>query len=401
MRLTREIEFQASTENEAYTKARERLGPDGVILSIQSVKVPGLIPFLRKKTLLVRAGILVEDEPRRKPEPDPELERRQMAVFQALLEHRRKGPGPVQARDPADRLVDKAGDRVEIKGENTPVSPVPSCGAGESVEASGTVPREREVPPDPRIRELLAQEVSPTVAQGLVDEYGTAGSELTFRDWLAGRMDRVCASPSGDFLQALGGRRIMIVGPTGVGKTTSIAKLAAMALQSDLDVALFTSDNYRVSAVEQIRTFARVLRIPLEVVNSGSEIPALLAKYSAETLVIMDTVGHGFRETSRVNQISSVYENFRPDAVHAAVAATSRFRDVRTSVARVREAFQVSYLMLTKIDETTCPGALISLPVELDLPVSFVTTGQNVPRDIRLASGEFLAGKVFQGGEMA
>ncbi len=404
MKITREIEFQAATESEAYTRARERLGPDGVILSIQTIKIPGMIPFLRKKALLVRAGILAEDEPPRKPEPDPEMERRQMAVFQALLERRRRGSDPREdgAADPAERVAAKTADSVDLGGAEKRAESDVSAETSEGVDQldSASIGGQEQAPQDPVLEALLGKDVSPTVARGLVEKHAVTGGGRSFESWLSERMDLVCASPEGDFNEALGGKRIMVVGPTGVGKTTSIAKLAAMAIQSDRKVCLFTSDNYRVSAVEQIRTFARVLSVPLEVVNAGSEIPALLEKYPPETLMIMDTTGHGFRESSRVAQIRSVHDHFRPDAVHIAAAAPSRLQDVTVSVERVREAFPVSHLMLTKVDETTCSGAVLSIPLELEMPVSFVTTGQNVPRDLHLATGDFLVRTVFPGGEL-
>lgn len=405
MKLSKEIEFQADTESEAYSKARERLGQEGVILSIQTIRVPGLLPFFRKKKLLVRAGVFLEESPQQ-PERDPELERRQMAVFQALLEHKRHNgrTSDEGVPDVAGKMVQQAQDRLEIgvpavpAGRDCPLSPdvspvptVPNCGVSAGIVQESA---------DPNLKLLLESDIPYRIASSLADEYVSSGGDGgIFSDWLARRMGVFCASENGGFSEALGGRRLMMVGPTGVGKTTTIAKLAALALQEDREVCLFTSDNYRVSAVEQIRTFARVLRIPIEVVNSGAEIPPLLGKYSEEALLIMDTTGHGFRETARVAQISSVYEHFQPDAVHVTVSAASRFPDISASIRRIQEAFPVTHVLLTKLDETTCPGSLVSIPLEFGLPISFVATGQNVPRDIRRPTGEFIARTVLSGGE--
>lgn len=409
MKLTKEIEFQADTESEAYSKARERLGPDGVILSIQVIRVPGMIPFFRKKKLLVRAGVFLE-EPPQKPERDPELERRQAAVFQALMEHRRQSDRKLEdisrdvAEDVADKMAREALDRVEVgvcvapEGKESPSLPdaSPAKPASEPVIPARSVVESS----DPNLKALLDCDIPYRIASSLAEEYGSSrAADENFDNWLARRLEAVCSSDEGAFSQALGGRRLMMVGPTGVGKTTTIAKLAALAIQEDREVCLFTSDNYRVSAVEQIRTFARVLRIPIEVVNSGSEIPPLLEKYSKDALLIMDTTGHGFRETARVAQISSVYEHFQPDAVHVTVSAASRFQDISASIRRIQEAFAVTHVLLTKLDETTCPGSLVSIPLEFGLPISFVATGQNVPRDIRIATGEFIVRTVLSGGE--
>ena len=369
MRLVREIEFEAKSENEAFCKVKSRLGSDGVILSMQNLRTASIIPFLRKTRIVVRAGIL-EEEKKLPPRPDPDLEKKRMEVFQALLVHRKNGDNEtVSAMAPSITVLE------EKKAEN---------------------PKETFL----ELAELIEHEIPRDCVEKLREEYGRlAEQEGSFPSWLEKKADSFCACPEGDSLvSALGGRRVMVVGPTGAGKTTTIAKIAAMAVMDGMDVALFTSDNFRVSAVDQIRTFARVLGIPVEVVNQGSEIPGLLKKYSPETIILMDTAGCGFRDEERLSAISEVCRYFEPDAVHMTISGPSRARDVKAAIDTARGIFPLSSIILTKLDETVCMGASIWLPMKYGLPLSFLTTGQNVPRDLHLAKGSMIASFLFKTG---
>ncbi len=389
MKLVKEIEFHAKTESEAFNRVKARLGSDGVILSMQTVKEPSLIPFFKKKLLFVRAGIL-EEEKKTPPPPDPEFQKRQQAVFQALLHYKSglKVKAEVEKNKAAvEDLADSVTDTVDVRSENdTPQNPSP-------VE---TIGHEKGYPAF-----LLDQDVPSECVDALWREYLESGKGERFKDWFRAKASEFCAPYGEDALgDALGGRRVMVVGPTGVGKTTTIAKIAAMAVMEGRKTALFTSDNYRVSAVEQIRTFARVLGLPIEVVNAGFEIPDLLEKYDDETLILMDTVGCGFRETGRLSQVRDIWEHFSPHAVHIAISGTSRLKDIRVSVEKTRESVPVTRAIVTKLDETLCVGTALWLPMTFGLPLSFLASGQNVPRDIDLATGELLSESLFGEGAL-
>jgi flagellar biosynthesis protein FlhF len=372
LRLVREIEFEAKNENEAFSKVKARLGSDGIILSMQNLRTASMIPFLRKSRVVVRAGIL-EEEKKLPPRPDPDLEKKRMEVFQALLLHRKNGDNEsASAMAPSITIL-------EQKTPGKPGIPEDTC---------------------PELAALVDHEIPQDCAEKLREEYGRlSGQEGSFPSWLERKADSFCACPEGDSLvSALGGRKVMIVGPTGAGKTTTIAKIAAMAVMDGMDVALFTSDNFRVSAVDQIRTFARVLGIPVEVVNQGSEIPGLLQKYSPDTIILMDTAGCGFRDDERMAAISEICRYFEPDAVHMTISCPSRARDVQAAMDTARRTFPLSRIILTKLDETVCMGASIWLPMKYGLPLSFLTTGQNVPRDLHLATGSMIVSFLFKTG---
>lgn len=386
MRLVREIEFRVKTENEAFQRVREKLGSDGIILSVQSVRAPSILPFLKKKELVVRAGILEEEKkPSLSAERDPDLQRRQMEVFNALLEYKKDLYRNGEKRDIQKQLAGKVEDKVEISTIDGVTK--------ETLDGLESI--------SPPMEQLLASRMSADLAKALSDEFASSAAKaMPFEEWLKNRCCKFCFPSGPDMLSgALGGNRIMVIGPTGVGKTTTIAKIAAIAVQEGRSIALFTSDNYRVSAVDQIRTFARVLHIPIEAVNNGDEIPELLGKYSEDTIVIMDTPGYGFRERDRLRQIENIYESFRPQVVHMAVSAASRPDDAEAAIKRTGRTVPISRLLLTKADETLGPGCLLSMPMAFGLPLSFITTGQNVPRDINYATPAFITNCILGRGQ--
>jgi len=397
MKIVKEIEFEALTEKEAFDKVRQRLGADGVILSIQTVTTPSFLPFFRKKKLIVRAGIMEEDKSPPRNVVDRELERRQIEVFRALLELKKGSSAERESKrqKTLEELAESVEDEVEVTSlkASPPVRETQDIKEKENdVISEAKDPKQAAVPSvEGQKKNWLEELLEGDVPFDVVSFISGEERNISLSQWLEKEGAGLFAGDEKrDLLTALGGRRVMIVGPTGVGKTTTIAKIAAWAVQDGIPVVLLSSDNYRVAAVEQIRTFARVLNIPLEVVNTGSELVPILEKYPEDALMLMDTAGHGFRESDRLSHIKGVFDYFKPHRVHIAISSTMKFKDVKLAVERVRETITLDKVILTKIDEASLPSSLLWVPKYFGLPLSLVTTGQNVPRDIHVASKDFV-----------
>lgn len=183
----------------------------------------------------------------------------------------------------------------------------------------------------------------------------------------------------------------MLLGPTGVGKTTTIAKLAAIqALWEHKDVLLLTSDTYRIAAVDQLRTYAKILGVPIEVVFDAESFPSVLSDHADAELILLDTAGRAQRDRKSLEAFETLYNAFAPDAVHLVLAANMKYRDMLDVVDHIPD-IPISHLIFTKLDETVSYGAIFNIRQVLGCPVSFLTAGQNVPNDIETASGKRIA----------
>jgi flagellar biosynthesis protein FlhF len=194
-------------------------------------------------------------------------------------------------------------------------------------------------------------------------------------------------------IRAIAGTRrvVALVGPTGVGKTTTVAKLAAnFKLAQGVRVGLVTVDTYRIAAVEQLRTYAEIIDLPLAVVNDPVEMPRAFDELGAVDLVFIDTAGRSPRDEVKIRELAEFLGQARPDEVHLVLSAVAGHRSLCSTVERFT-ALPVDRLILTKLDEAEGMGGVLGMLGLAGRPVSYVTTGQAVPDDIEPADRKRLA----------
>jgi flagellar biosynthesis protein FlhF len=188
-----------------------------------------------------------------------------------------------------------------------------------------------------------------------------------------------------------GGRVVALVGPTGVGKTTTIAKLAAnYRLKEGRRVGLITVDTYRIAAVEQLRTYAEIIDLPMEVVSTPREMRAAVRNMRDFDLVLMDTAGRSPRDEVRIRELRAILTEAEPDEVHLVLSAAASARSL-TAAAEQFAPVGVTAVVVTKLDEATGLGHLVTLARNSRLPFSYTTDGQTVPDDIAVAEPSSLS----------
>jgi flagellar biosynthesis protein FlhF len=186
-------------------------------------------------------------------------------------------------------------------------------------------------------------------------------------------------------------RLIALVGPTGVGKTTTIAKLAAnYRLREKKRVGLITVDTYRVAAVEQLRTYADIIDLPMEVVSTPREMREAVARLRNLDLVLMDTAGRSPRDEIKIQELRSLLSEAEADDVWLVLSATAGTRSLTATAEKFADVGTTG-LLLTKLDEANSLGHLVALTKQCRLPISYLTDGQNVPDDIQVADRRQLA----------
>lgn len=190
---------------------------------------------------------------------------------------------------------------------------------------------------------------------------------------------------------------VALIGPTGVGKTTTIAKLAARyALRHGKDrVALVTTDNYRIGAHEQLRTFARILGVPLHAARDAADLSAILAELPDKELVLIDTAGMSQRDVRLSEQLALLRGNAQVARNYLVMSATSQIQALDETV-RAYAAADVSGCIITKVDECACLGDVLSVVIRHGVPVTYISDGQKVPEDIHPARADNLAHRCIE-----
>lgn len=183
---------------------------------------------------------------------------------------------------------------------------------------------------------------------------------------------------------------VVLIGPTGVGKTTTIAKLAAnFALVADRKVGVITVDTYRIAAVEQLKTYADIINIPLQVAYSPKELKEAITSMHDQELILVDTAGRSQNNRLQIAELKSYLEGINAE-IHLVISATTKMQDV-DEIIRAFGQVPIDRVIVTKLDETTVHGVILHTCDRAGAPLAFVTTGQGVPEDIEVASGQKIA----------
>ncbi|GHD55449.1 flagellar biosynthesis protein FlhF [Jeongeupia chitinilytica] len=245
------------------------------------------------------------------------------------------------------------------------------------------------------LRQLLAAGFCPALARQLVDKMpAQMAPELRARWLKAALVHNIAAVGDGDDLIAQGGVYALI-GPTGVGKTTTVAKLAARCALAygPESVALLTTDSYRIGATDQLRIYGRILGVPVHEVKDDTDFELTLADLASRHLVLIDTVGMGQRDLRIVEQLRLFqHERAHTLLLLAANAAPATLDDV----ARRYKNEQLAGVILTKLDETMSLGGCLDVAIRHRLKLHFVTNGQRVPEDLHPARTEYLVDRAFR-----
>jgi flagellar biosynthesis protein FlhF len=192
------------------------------------------------------------------------------------------------------------------------------------------------------------------------------------------------------------GPRIMaLVGPTGVGKTTTIAKLAALAYKHGAPVALITIDTFRIGGVEQLRTYSSIMGVPLTVASNPAELVKALAVHSDKRLIFIDTAGQSPNDQKRLRELNSFLNVDPAIETHLCLSATTRDKELSQTIAKFG-ILPVSRVIFTKLDESESFGCMVNVHMRDKFPISYLTNGQRVPEDIEIASSGKIADLVVR-----
>ena len=438
--------FQAASIPAALRMVKAELGPDAMILATKKEQTGGVFGFFSKQVYLVTAAVdpirktvpqaapptpTEREAPPRERTAREEMENSMLAPLARELKDLRAKVETLSRREAETREDVKSSDGVgtnELQDGGINLKNIPRSDLEEikklllatltksqeggvsdvqwpMITAEGKPdgqPGGELLPEDsPLVRALTYSGVSTERTKQIVDTLNTLPSQgggQSVKARLTETLGRLVKFAGTLKLKKGSPRIIALVGPTGVGKTTTTAKLAAMyALNRGHKVALITMDIFRVGAVEQLKTYSRIMGVPLEVASTPKELEKAVEKHSECDLILIDTAGRSHKDKDKLDEMKNYLENKIPMEVYLCLSATTKDRELEEILSRFK-IFQVSKVVFTKIDESESFGNMVNLLMKSNLQLAYFSTGQRVPEDIEIATPARLAEMIYSEG---
>lgn len=428
--------FQAKTESEAVEKAKEEMGPEVVIMNVRMVKPKGMFRAFKGITYEVTAALeeeapkqpvvkqqvqdkqperinLAADEQIQIPYTSPQKQTLEQQAEKVLLQLQKQGELQKQEKketsayqDEGKKLhssaIEKRLDNLQslledrISAERASQDSIDDEDVGKTREGFSFVKMLYQT--------LLDNEVHEKYANQILDELEKVTNKGTSIDYILSHIYQKLILKFGQPqpIEVEGEKPLVVffIGPTGVGKTTTVAKIASRyKVDEGKKVAFLTADTYRIAATEQLRTYANILDMPLTIVYSPEETKDAVDKLSDCDLILVDTAGFSHKNSAQCedikNLIDSVSGDYRTE-VFLVISATTKYRDLQ-DICSIYQRFTDYKLIFTKLDETSCYGNLLNIHLYSGASLSYTTYGQNVPDDIEVFDTQKVVKKLLGG----
>ncbi len=374
--------------NEAMIKIKNELGMDAVILNTRKIKSGGLFKFFKKPVIEVVAAI---DEPittsrvnRPQEQQVVQTQQPKPAEFSSLDPEKKMDTTINMEMVELKKMVQLLIEKVDHIEHQTPAAEVTQT-SQEDFYVDFLKQRDIQESIAKKILEIVQRQISlneknhDTVINAM---------KVIAREYLGDikTIDRdIQGKPS----------VYMFLGPTGVGKTTTLAKIAArLTLVDNKKIGLITADTYRIAAVEQLKTYSEILGIPLEVIYEAGELEEALYKFRDKDYILIDTAGRSHKSKELKSDYDELIKFLDSVKVFLVMSMTTSYKDMK-SIIESYDFLDDYRLLFTKLDEATSYGNILNLKVVTGKPLSYFTIGQSVPDDIEEADKEKIIQYIF------
>ena len=438
--------FQAPTEMEAIIKAREELGSTAVVLNIKSIKQRGLARLFKKDAVEVTAALeekdIVDGINKNKPIFDNNAASGQEAKPERMINQSMVSGGTsstinliaddntaVSSASAIEQKLDSLHNLLQNQGNLN--SDMSSSGSqGKTVAASAYTKRMSDIKEDisgaagenKQVKErenanykflqliykkLIDNEVDSRFADEIIGEIeNSLKKESNLDSILAAVYQKIILKLGKPKTIEIGDKAkvIFFIGPTGVGKTTTIARIASsFKIEKEARVAFITADTYRIAAVEQLNTYASIIDCPVSVVYSVEDMNKSLSEYKDYDLILVDTAGRSHKATEQMDELKAFIEEVAQRAdefdfeCYLTLSLTTKYKDLKSIADKYDDVDWA--VIFTKLDETCSVGNILNIRMLTDRPLSYTTSGQNVPDDIEVINEQGIARQLLGGGE--
>lgn len=395
--------FQGNTETEAIMLAKEELGKDAIVMNIKTIKPRGIYKLFKKTNVEVTAAIddnasdSGEKSRIKMQETFPKIN-----YDRDIMKEEEKSATEKKERTAIEKKLDNLqillGSQMEKK-----LTESMNSKNQETDKSSGKEANKNAAYINLIYSQFLNNEVDEKYADEVLKEFEkTLNKDLSVDNILATIYQRIVLKLGQSKKIELNPERvkfIFFIGPTGVGKTTTIAKIASsFILEKKTKIALITSDTYRIAAVEQLRTYANILGVPLKVAYSDEEIMEAKEEFADYDLVLVDTAGRSHKNKEQQDDLAKLLAATSEEdrEVYLVLSATTKYNDLIKITETYKEITDYK-LIFTKVDETNCVGNILNIKMLTNASLSYATWGQNVPDDIGLIDPQKIAKKLLGG----
>ena len=391
--------FVGKTEAEAVDTAKKELGANVVVMNVKNVKRTGFFSFLKPQ--MIEVTVALEEENPNDAAVSAEMKAAVSAINNVVVSSMNEAPAeapkqPVSAGTPIivpepvkkqeTHVIEEKLDSLQSLLEQQLQKPEEEK---KEVKEEVKEPTETDMFMKLLYQTMLDNEVDDEYARQIIEEIEKINKPNAPFDYaLANTYQKMVlkfGKPSGISPSEKGIKVVFFIGPTGVGKTTTIAKIASrFQVDEKKKVALLTADTYRIAAAEQLRTYANILEVPFRVIYTVEEVEQALADFKEYDYILIDTAGHSHQNTVQKENMSKFVhsvDDLAEKEVYLVLSATTKYRDL-VSIADAYKEMADYKLIFTKLDETTTLGNLLNLKLYTGASLSYITCGQNVPDDI-------------------